>query len=266
MPIFNNIIKQSNNALVRSPQSIFAGIVRSPFQYSVLPFPQPDSIVAYWEGGSGITIGTGVSAWVDRIGGVSFAQGTAANQPTYIQYDSNYNNQASLTFDNTDSLSAGDVFDIRTLAGMSVMIFCKITNSAANSASLNKSSAGGSGVGANAGEYAINVGGTNMTGSFYDTTGRVTTGITDTAVNSKAQLYSLVIDRTNGLLSMAINGGTAGTVAIGTALTDFNAGASFSIRKNAVTLVVLTVLVYNVALTTAELNQIAGVLKQKYGQ
>ena len=265
MATFNSIIRQSNNALIRSPQSSFASIVRSPFQYSVLPFPQPDAIVAYWESGSGITIGTGVSSWADRIGGVTFAQGTAANQPTYIQFDPNYNNQGSLSFDATDVLSAGDVFDIRTLAGMSVMIFCKITNSPANSASLNKSSAGGSGVAAVAGEYSINIASANMSGSFYDTAARATPNIA-TVVNAKAELYSLVIDRTNSLLSMAVNGGTAGTVAINSALTDFNNGTAFSIRKNVATLAVLEVLVYNVALSQAELNQIAAALKQKYGQ
>jgi hypothetical protein len=62
--------------------------------------------VAWWDAGAGVSLAaSNVTAWRDRIGGVSPAQVTAANQPTWAASD--YNSGPSVTFDGVnDQLTA----------------------------------------------------------------------------------------------------------------------------------------------------------------
>lgn len=58
------------------------------------------SLLAWWDASSGVTVtGSGVSAWVDRKGGLSLAQATDAARPAYSP--TSFNGFAGLTFDGT---------------------------------------------------------------------------------------------------------------------------------------------------------------------
>jgi hypothetical protein len=80
-----------------SPAGVGAGGVFLPTQISGLQF--------WVRGDLGITLnGSNVSAWADQSGnGRNNTQGTAALQPAYNTTDANYNNQPTLTFNQTNT-------------------------------------------------------------------------------------------------------------------------------------------------------------------
>ena len=55
------------------------------------------------DGSLGVTVVTGVSAWLDQSGNVNAnaTQLTPANQPTYTASDAAYNNKGTLSFNGT---------------------------------------------------------------------------------------------------------------------------------------------------------------------
>lgn len=265
MPIFNGIIKSDNNSLVRKPTTAFAGIVGFPLTYAVLPYAQPNNLVGWFNNADGITTATGVSAWVDRISGASLAQGTGALQPTYTQQVQAINGKNKIAFASTQYLSAGDVFDLRTNGGVTVCYYGKIISSSANRTLCGKVGIATGAVSV-AGEYKFQMAATTISAQFFDTAAK-TTGTASFDPNNY-YLYTLVVDRTNSLLSLYINESVVATVAISNAATDYNNGSPFIIGTSNTLQVMETmeVLVYQSALTQAEVSQNVTALKGKYGQ
>ena len=132
-----------------------------------------------------------------------------------------------MTFaDDTDTLSAGDILDIRTNTGYSIQLFSKITSAGSISrAAIGKCPNIGNLT--SQGEYAIcSDGASGMIGRFFDSASQKSTAayLIDTV---NPALYTITIDITNGLLSFYLNGGIPKTVAINTTAIDFNNGSSF---------------------------------------
>jgi len=265
MPIFNGIIKSDNNSLVRKPTTAFAGIVGFPLTYAVLPYAQPNNLVGWFNNGDGITTATGVSAWVDRISGASLAQGTGALQPTYTQQVQTLNGKNKVAFASTQYLSAGDVFDLRTNSGLTLCYYGKIISSNTNRTLCGKVGLA-TGAVTVAGEYKFQMGFSTIQAQFYDTAAKTTAAATFDP--NKNYLYTLVIDRTNSLLSLYVNEGLIGTVAISNAATDYDNGSPFIIGTSSVQQVMdaLEVLVYDIALSRAEIAQNSISLRGKFGQ
>jgi len=266
MPIFNGIIKSDNNSLVRKPTTSFAGIVGFPLTYAVLPYAQPNNLVGWFNNGDGITVATGVSAWVDRIAGASLAQATGSLQPTYTQQVQTINGKNKIAFASTQYMSAGDVFDIRTNTGYSASIYAKLTNIIGNRFLFGKS--------VNAlnptvvGDYSISCAGVNLLiGKFYDNVSIKSTASFIVDPNNY-YLYTIVVDITNSLLLIYINERPVITVAISNAAVDYNSGNPFQIgsSNNTIAFDFLEALVYQVALTQAEVAKNSIVSRGKFGQ
>lgn len=65
------------------------------------PFDLGTSLLAWWDASYGVSLATAsVTAWADRKGGYSAAQGTSGSQPTYSA--TSYNGRPGITFDGTD--------------------------------------------------------------------------------------------------------------------------------------------------------------------
>jgi len=266
MAIFNNIIKSDGNSLVRKPTSTFAGVVGFPLTYAVLPYAQINNLVGWFNNGDGVTTATGVSAWVDRISGASLAQATGALQPTYTQQVNTLNGKNNISFAATQTLSAGDVFDIGLNTGHTICWYGKIKTLNTNRSVLGKSNQGASPLTV-AGEYKITGGGTTtISAQFFDTALRTTATVSFDAANFF--LYSLVIDRTANLLYLYINERAAASVTIAADLTtNYNNGSLFiQNNNNSGTLDSLEILVYQTALTQAEIAQNSIAMRGKYGQ
>ena len=264
MATFNGIIKADGNSLVRRPTTAFARILESPYQFSVLPYAQVNNLVGWFNNGDGVTTATGVSAWVDRVSGASLAQGTGALQPTYTQQVATLNGRNKAAFASTQFLSAGDVFDIRTNTGYTIQIYCKL------SVSLGRFVFGKS-VQANApttaGEYGFYVSGVNIiVGKFFDTAVKTTGSVTVDPNNF--YLFTLVVNITNSLLSAYVNEALITTAAIANTVVDYNNGSAFQIGSSgsSVVLDTLEALVYQTALTQAEVAQNSIAMRGKYGQ
>lgn len=265
MAIFNGIIKNDGNSLVRKPTSTFAGVVGFPLTYAVLPYAQLNNLVGWFNNGDGVTTATGVSAWVDRVSGASLVQATGALQPTYTQQVNTLNGKNKIAFASTQFLSAGDVFDIRTNTGYTAQIYCKLTGIVSNRTLIGKS--GTSAVPLSvAGEYRISHNGTGVVVQFFDTAVKTTGGFIWDANNF--YLYTIVVDITNSLLSLYANEKAVGAVAISNSLVDYNNGSAFCIgsANSSLTVDALEVLVYKTALTQAEIAQNTNALKGKFGQ
>ena len=265
MAIFNGIIKNDGNSLVRKPTSTFAGVVQFPLTYAVLPYAQLNNLVGWFNNGDGVTTATGVSAWVDRVSGASLAQATGALQPTYTQQVNTLNGKNKIAFASTQFLSAGDVFDIRTNTGYTAQIYCKLSAIATNRMLIGKGGTSAIPLSV-AGEYRISHNGTNIVAQFFDTSLKTTATFAWDANNF--YLYTIVVDITNSLLSLFVNEKAVGTVAISNAVVDYNNGTAFCIgsANSNLTFDALEVLVYQTALTQAEITQNTNALKGKYGQ
>ena len=264
MAIFNNIIKSDGNSLVRKPTSTFAGVVQFPLTYAVLPYAQLNNLVGWFNNGDGVTTATGVSAWVDRVSGASLAQATGALQPTYTQQVNTLNGKNKIAFATTQLLSAGDVFDIRTNTGYTAQIYCQLKISNTNRLLLGKSQ--NSTAPTVAGEYQIvSPSALTLGARFFDTSLKATAPFTFDANNF--YLYTIVVDITNSLLSFYVNEKAVATVAISNSLVDYNNGLAFGVGSaSTLTVDALEVLVYQTALTQAEITQNTNALKGKFGQ
>jgi hypothetical protein len=72
-----------------------------------VPLTIPD-MYTWWRADSGITIGTGVSAWLAKFGGRTGSQAVAGKQPAYSAITAAILNNPSLTFDGiNDELNVG---------------------------------------------------------------------------------------------------------------------------------------------------------------
>lgn len=63
------------------------------------------SLIYWWRSDLGITTETGVSSWVDQVGGVDFVQATTTRQPALTA--ASLNGHATVDFDGTDDALAG---------------------------------------------------------------------------------------------------------------------------------------------------------------
>lgn len=267
MPIFNNILRSDNNSLIRKPTTAFANIVASPYQYAVLPYAQVNNLVGWFNNGDGITLATGVSAWIDRVSGATLAQGTGALQPTYTQQVQAINGKNKIAFASTQYMSAGDVFDVRTNTGFTVSWYMKLLTTNTGRTVFGKTPVTST-ASAVAGEWRLAYsGGGGLIIEFFDNVSLKQTSVYAFDTNNY-YLYSVVIDIANSLLSLYINEKVVKTVAISNAAVDYNTGQPFVIQTNSSlsTAEYLEGLVYQVALTQSEIAQNAQSMKIKFGQ
>ena len=279
--MFKGFQNTSNNPRVtQNTSNLFAGIPSitstSSVPYSVI---NDGSIIAWWNGSYGVTTTTAstVSSWVDVIGGYTFSQSTASLQPTFIASDPLFNGYPSINFGTTSTLSAGNVLNIGTLAGMTMIIVGRTNNvTSAGLAFLSKDSGSNP---ANNGEYQIHVyPGTNLANSYYDSGGLRFP--TQTVIPLSCNIISSnVIDRTAGLLSAYnyvpyqfignttynINGAvSSASTAIVTGTTNYTPTAPLNINKSNTGLTLLEIIYYNRALSYTEASQTILALKNKY--
>lgn len=66
-------------------------------------------------GTSTVVNGAGVSSWVDKINGVTYSQGTAGAQPTYVASDANFNNLPALSFSGLRLMVGSNTFGLGSL-------------------------------------------------------------------------------------------------------------------------------------------------------
>ena len=246
------------------PMESFSSFPTQNFNATLNPFIIQDSIMAWWDTNSGITLnGSTVSQWVDKVGGYILVQSTAVNQPTFIVNDVLYNNHNSINFTSTaqkmtpPNTLAGSFPTIGTLAGMSILVVYHLP------AGSNCSPIAGGNATTNTGFWYLQNFSSIAHGQFEDSSLRdATVGLTlpSTAV------ASLNIDRTAGILTNSVNG-AINTTAIDTALTNYstvslNAGINAFIAG---TPAILEIVIYSRSLTTAEINQNAHSMKLKYG-
>lgn len=66
-------------------------------------------ILGWWRSDLGITQSGTVSQWVDQKNGITLAQGTAGQRPTFSASDANFNGRPSITFDGSDDEIFGTV-------------------------------------------------------------------------------------------------------------------------------------------------------------
>jgi hypothetical protein len=87
------------------PTNVFAGFPSTDFGAVGNIGGVPSSNLAAWfRPDVNITLsGSTVSQWQDTSGTYTFSQGTALNQPTYIQGDATYNGRPYLSFNNSNS-------------------------------------------------------------------------------------------------------------------------------------------------------------------
>jgi len=83
---------------------------------------------AWWVADTGITLNVStVSAWQDKVLGVSFIQNTALAQPTYVAANSIFNGRPYLSFGSSSiTMSAGDTLNLGSLRSMTIVVVCKM--------------------------------------------------------------------------------------------------------------------------------------------
>lgn len=74
----------------------------------------------WWDKRTGITIATGVSAWVDRVQGATLSQATGTKQPTY-------NASTGLTFDGVDDFLLGAANSLQGKPGYTAWVCGSLT-------------------------------------------------------------------------------------------------------------------------------------------
>ncbi len=88
----------------------------------------PTLLLAWYRADRGTTIATGVSAWNDQSGtgdsNKNALQGTGANQPTLNASDAAFNNQKTITFSSTQSLSTG-TWSVAATQALTIFIVAK---------------------------------------------------------------------------------------------------------------------------------------------
>ena len=254
---------------IYAPTQIFGGFIKNIFSENQNPYIVDDNLYAWWDTQNGITLNSSastVAAWTDKINGYTFTQGIATSQPTYNASDSNYRGYPSISFSGSNLMAAGNILNIGTLAGFTVILVSASYNN------VRSSFMKGSNASPNVGSWSISyatpqnqVGYKDATSSYSLTT--CNTGNINTIVG-------LTIDRTKGVMTSyaSSNGGgifPIATANISTTLTNLNSGDQLYL--NAINasygggVVVLEIIAYTRALTQAEINQNVRALKSKYG-
>ncbi len=247
---------------VENDQPIFGFVGFPGIATGVVAQPMVTSgIVAWWLSTSNITLNsTTVSHWVDVVGGFDLLQATTASQPSYTLSDANFNGYSSLTFTTAQSLDAGNILNIGTQAGQTVIIVFKNLNAGLTFRPVSKS-----GLSLTNGDYGVDPITTTMEVFYQDAGGARVADPSTTATNESAVVVN-VIDRTAGFLTGYKNNSSAST-AINTALTNFTPTSTFNVngvstRQGNIT--VLEIIVYNRALSVGEVAQDVNFLRAKY--
>ena len=149
-------------------------------------------------------------------------------------------------------MTAGNVLNLGTLAGMTIMYVIKPTSVVSlltKSSALNANSGG---------EYSFYGSGGIFYCTYYDT------GLhfCNPPITTSNCVLTQMIDRTGGALYGYTNLNSA-LVGINTALTNFTPTAAFNLNSG--TYAILEIIVYNRTLTAVEMNQNVTNLRAKYG-
>ncbi len=102
-------------------------VVKAATSYAVLPVTT--GLLADWDASAGVTLGTGVSSWVDRTGTYTLSQATGGAQPSV----STLNGRTALSFDGVDDVlsgAAGLAAAIDESAPYTVYVVAKLNNNA----------------------------------------------------------------------------------------------------------------------------------------
>ena len=264
--MFKGFQNTGKTRITYATSQMFQGFPSNNFAQSPNPWIVTDSIIAWWDSQNGITLnsGTTVSAWADKISGVTLTQATAVNQPIYTSANSSYRNYPSVNITvAAQNMSAGNVLNIGTDAGRTIFM---VSHSTASS--------GGYTMGKNIpfglanGDYAFinNSGGDNMGFQYHD--GVSAKACYPNTVTDSALVSSLVIDRTNGLLTGYANYYNTASIAISTSLSSLTSTNNFAINNRSgfgAPTYYFEIIIYNRTLTPAEISQNTSSLRAKYG-
>ena len=124
---------------------------------TALPVPASPALWLRADSGVGLS-GSDVTSWADVLGGsgISFSQGTAANRPTHVSGDSDFNGNDSILFDGTDDyLDGGDVLDLAASEDMTVYFACRQTLTAVRFLMANRTGGAGYQFGAGNAAFAV---------------------------------------------------------------------------------------------------------------
>ena len=256
--MFRGFQNTGKSIITFSPSNMFSGFAATQFSENTLPIVTT-GIEAWWTSQSGITLsGSNVTSWVDLIGGYNLQPTTS--QPTYNAANPLYRAYPTLGFTSSQNLLAGNILNIGTNAGLTIVAVVNLTGSSATF--LSKSSNASD---QTAGTWSLQY----YTGSIYFTYGKgvgyaqVLTNFTPPAT----AVITGIIDRTNGLIWCYVNYvSVSGT----TPATLTNVTPVFPLGINAVSgssgvATVMEIIMYNQALSQTQVNQNVAYLKSKYG-
>ncbi len=263
MGLFKGFQKTGNYAITIKPTQMFNGFPSSTFADF---FPQGNfitdtSLQEWWSSDFGITLATGVSSWIGHIAGYDLAQATGAAQPTYNTADPLWNNYPSLTFDGSnDVLNAGDVLDVGTNTGWTVMVVG--TYLSGTTAVIVGKSGNTSAV---LGDYTVN----NLSGTtrFLWGDGSIRSASGGTITSTSRMVQAGILDRAIGTVYNYLNNGLPATGACTVSSANANITAGFQVGMFAAVFYnvkVLEVLVYNRALSASEIGINYNFFKAKY--
>jgi len=211
--------------------------------------PQSIAGLKMWvKADAGITYGSGssVSGWADQSGnGNSFAQGTASKQPTFVA--SGINGRPSLQFaaGNSQTMTVSTNFP----APVTVLYVARMTGGTMGRILSGLSNNWLLGWHSNGWDRAY------FEGWVYQPS---------TSSGTTAMIYSVILNGTNSSVwrngTQLVNASTAGiTGPNGLSLVGHNASSEFSDAQ------ISEVILYNVALTTAQRTQVENYLNSRYG-
>lgn len=250
--------------ITSQPMESFSGFTKGNFNSTLSTIIVQDSIMAWWDTNSGITLnGSTVSQWVDKVGGYVLAQPTAVKQPTFIVNDVLYNNHNSVNFTvSTQNLVVtstlpGSFPTIGTNSGMSILLVYHLPGGQ-NCSPM----AGGTAVLNTGWWYMQNY--SNVAHAQYEDTSTHDAPLS--LLLPVTAVASINIDRGLGILTNTVNGFN-NTTAIDTALTNFSTISSSAGFNGYIAGLptILEAVIYSRSLTTAEINQNANAMRLKYG-
>ena len=254
--MFNGFQQTGQPRATFSPSNMFSGFPERTFSANVLPLVT-DGIQAWWTSQSGITLsGANVTSWVDLLGAYNLQP--TSGSPTYNTGNPLYRGYPSLGFTSAQNLSAGNILNIGTNTGITIMVVVNLTSTIgflAKAVGVSDTTGG---------NWSLQYFGGNVTftfgqgGAFVRSNTPCTTPTTVVATG--------VLDRTNGLLWTYVNT-LASSTAASTTLTNYTPTSSLGI--NTTTTVgatnVMEIVMYNQALTQTQVNQNVAFLRAKYG-
>lgn len=222
--------------------------------------PVTTGIEAWWISQTNITAsGSNVTSWVDSIGGTYSLQPTTTS-PTYNGGNSLYLGYPSLGFTSTQNLSAGNVLNIGTASGLTVIAVVNLTST--SGAFLSKAS---SLADTTAGTWSLHFA-SNAVTFYYGQGTAVSTS--STFATPATSVVTGVVDRTNGLIYCYVNYITPGGAAITATSSNVTPTAVLglnAIAANVGAFTIMEIMMYNQALTQIQVYQNVAYLRSKYG-